>query len=153
MIEACARLCQLLSLPRTTGQIYGLLYLSTAPISLDDMVDLLGISKASASTGTRQLVHWGAIRSVWVPGDRKDYFEAVSDLTALIRGGYTNFLKPRMESSERRLTSMEQHLDDDLKDGFFTPEEHKICTERLKNLGKVHKKFRMAAPIAEKLLL
>lgn len=153
MIEACARLCQLLSLPRSTGQIYGLLYLSTSPISLDDMVELLGISKASASTGTRQLVHWGAIRSVWVPGDRKDYFEVVSDLTSLIRGGYMNFIKPRMESSGRRLTTMEEHLEEDLKEGLFTADEYKLCTERLKSLGKVHKKFRMAAPIAERLLL
>lgn len=153
MIEACARLCQLLSLPRSTGQIYGLLYLSVTPVSLDDMVELLGISKASASLGARQLVNWGAIRAVWVPGDRKDYFEVVSDLTGLIRGGYTNFVKPRMESSGRRLSTMQQHLEEDMEGGLLSELEFKVCAERLKGLTKLHKKFRLTAPVAEKLLL
>lgn len=83
IIEAGGRLCQLLGLPRSTGQIYGLLYLSAKPLSLDDMVDLLGISKASASCGTRQLASLCAIRPVWMPGDRRDYFQSVADLAHL----------------------------------------------------------------------
>jgi hypothetical protein len=42
MIEACARLCQLLGVPRSIGQIYGLLYLAVKPQSLDDMVAGMG---------------------------------------------------------------------------------------------------------------
>src|ERR1043166_2383342 len=77
MVEAIGRLFQGFGLPRSTGQIYGLLYLSKKPLSLDDLVELLSISKGSASTGTRHLASWGAIRQVWVPGDRRDFFEAL----------------------------------------------------------------------------
>ncbi len=153
MIEACARLCQLLSLPRTTGQIYGLLYLSVQPMSLDDMVSLLTISKASASMGARQLVSLGAIRAVWVPGERRDYFEVIDDLSALLRGGYENFLKPRLESSRRRLSVMQEHLDEDRREGALTDEEFRVCADRLKALGRVQKRIQTAVPLAEKVLL
>ena len=76
MIEACGRLCQLLGLPRTTGQIYGLLYLALEPLSLNDIAIFLQISKGSASNGTRQLASWGAIKGVWIQGDRRDYYQA-----------------------------------------------------------------------------
>ena len=75
MIEAGGRVCQLLGVPRSTGQIYGLLYLSPKPLSLDDIAEALRISKASASTGTRQLLAWRAIHQVWVHGERRDHFE------------------------------------------------------------------------------
>ncbi|MEK7686116.1 MAG: hypothetical protein AAB466_11905 [Verrucomicrobiota bacterium] len=151
MIEASGRLFQLLGLPRSTGQIYGLVYLSMKPCSLDDVVDLLGISKASASTGTRQLAAWGALRQVWVPGERRDYFEAVGDLGALVRGGYSEFVKPRLASSQKRLANMMGYLDSDAKEGFLTPEECRFCAERLKNLSRMQKKIQALAPLAEKL--
>src|SRR5256885_16551818 len=103
MIEAGGRLYQILGLPRSTGQIYGLLYRSTTPLALDDMVELLGISKGSASTGTRQLTSWGAIRQVWIPGDRRDYYEVVAEVGKLIRGCFTDRIKPRLTSSQNRL--------------------------------------------------
>jgi DNA-binding transcriptional regulator GbsR (MarR family) len=150
LVEACGRLSQLLGFPRSTGQIYGLLYLSVKPLSLDDIVDLLGSSKASASNGTRQLHAWGAIRQVWVQGNRRDYFEAVVDLSALIRGSYHNILKPRVASTRRRLDDMVANLDHELEIGEITPEEHKLCAERLKDLARFQKRVHAIMPIAEK---
>ena len=100
MIEVGGRICQLLGLPRSTGQIYGLLYLSAEPLSLNHMSSMLGISKGSASMGTRQLASWNAIRKVWVPGERRDYYEVVEDLGQLIRGSFNN-LVPRIQSSKK----------------------------------------------------
>lgn len=152
MIEAGGRLCQLLGLPRSTGQIYGLLYLSLDSLSLDDMVELLGISKASASLGTRQLASWGAIRQVWKQGDRRDYFEVVADLGALIRGSYNDFVKPRMNASRRRLDGMLALLEEELAAGTITKEEYKLSQERLKNLSRLQKKIQNIAPLAEKFI-
>ena len=92
MVELGGRICQVLGLPRSTGQIFGLLYLSTEPLSLNQMSSMLGISKGSASMGTRHLASWGSIRKVWVPGDRRDYYEVVEDLGQLIRGSYNNLI-------------------------------------------------------------
>lgn len=144
-------MCQLLGLPRSTGQIYGLLYLSIKPLSLDDIVEMLGISKASASTGTRQLASWGALRQVWVPGDRRDYFEVVADLGSLIRGSYVNFVKPRLASSQKRLDSMLAGLEEEQQQGALTAEEYRHYAERLKNLSRIQKKMQTLMPFAEKL--
>ena len=152
MVEASGRLCQLLGLPRSTGKIYGLLYLSAAPVSLDDIVEMLGISKASASNGTRQLVSWGAIRHVWVQGQRRDYYEVVADLRALIKSGFNDFLKPRLTSSQARLESLRDILEAEWKEGVFGREEYKMFSDRLKTLSVVHKRVKTLAPLAEKLL-
>ncbi len=152
MIEACGRLCQLLGIARSTGQIYGLLYLSIKPLSLDDMVESLGISKASASTGTRYLAAWGAVRQIWVPGNRRDYFEAVIDLRDLLRSAYDNFFKLRMASSGKRLTAMLENLQKELAHGEISSDDHKICIERLRNLSRLQKKLQSTLPLAKNLL-
>jgi DNA-binding transcriptional regulator GbsR (MarR family) len=152
MIEACGHLSQLLGLPRSTGQIYGLLYLSVKPLSLDQMVELLGISKASASMGTRQLGTWGAVRQIWVPGDRRDYFVAVVELADLINRGYSNYLKPRFASSRQRIDSMTGLLEEEFRLGQLDSEEYEICHRRLKTLSRVQNKITTLAPLAERLL-
>ena len=152
LIEAGGRLYQILGLPRSTGQIYGLLYLSTKPLSLDDMVAMLGISKASASTGTRLLTSWGAIRQVWIPGHRRDYFEAVAEVGKLINGCFMDRIKPRLASSQNRLELMTDSLDNELEQGVLTGAEHKLCVERLKSLARLQKKILQLAPFAEKLI-
>src|SRR4051794_22383596 len=88
LVDCTGRLFQRVGLPRSTGQIYGLLYLSPKPLSLDDIVASLGLSKGSASNGTRHLLSLGAIRRVWAPGERKDYLESVGNISAVLRSIY-----------------------------------------------------------------
>lgn len=152
MVEAGARWCRRLGLPRSSGQIYGLLYLAPEPLSLDDMVESLGISKASVSIGTRKLAAWGAIRQVWVPGDRRDFFEVVEDLGALLRSVYREFLQPRLAGSRRRMESLMAALEEECAQGLITREELRICAERLKTLSRLQKRLQMAAPLIEKVL-
>ena len=152
MVEGVGRLFQRLGLPRSTGQIYGLLYLSHRALSLDDLVELLSISKGSASTGTRQLAAWGALRQVWVPGDRRDHFEALGDLTQLLQAAYAEFLKPRLAASERVLAAIFADLEKDVEQGHLSKEEYKFCADRLRKLLRFQKKVQSFGPLAEKLL-
>ena len=152
MIEAGGRLAQTLGMPRSLGQIYGLLYLATEPLALDGIAEMLQISKASVSTGTRQLASFGAIRQVWVQGERRDYYEAVADFKSLLQGVYNELLKPRLRGSDRRLGSMSSSLDRDLQTGAITAEEHKLMSSRLKELSKFQKKVEKWLPLVEKLL-
>ena len=152
MIEVGGGICQVLGLPRSTGQIFGLLYLSTEPLSLDKMSMMLGISKASASTGTRQLAAWGAVREVWVPGERRDYYEAVEDLGQLIRGSYNNRIKPRVESSKDRLTIIEYKLDEDIKSGAIPSVNKEILERRIEALKKIRNRIFKFLPLVEKII-
>ncbi len=141
-----------LGLPRSFGQIYCLLLLSARPLTLDDMVAALKISKASASTGTRQLASWGAIRQVWVPGERRDYCEAVPDLLLVIRTAFHKFLEPRMETSQRHLQTLMTGLEREAAEGAISQEEFAQCTERAKKLLEIQNKIQRAAPLLDHLL-
>lgn len=67
-------------LNRVCGQIFALLFLSPNPLSLDDIVDELGVSKGSVSINIRILEDYKLVRKVWIKGSRRDYYEAVSTL-------------------------------------------------------------------------
>jgi HTH-type transcriptional regulator, glycine betaine synthesis regulator len=152
MIDLAGRISQLLGLPRSTGQIFGLLYLATKPLSLDDLCEAIEISKGSASTGTRHLMTWGAIKPVWVPGRRKDYFEVQPDLVQVIRNSLVNFVKPRVEASAKKLESMTESLETERTAGKLTKEEYKLISERLKDLSRLQQKIQTLAPVAENFL-
>jgi HTH-type transcriptional regulator, glycine betaine synthesis regulator len=152
MIEAAGTLFQVLGLPRSAGQIYGLLYLSATPLSLDDMCNLLSISKGSASMGTRHLAAWGVIRQVWVPGNRRDHFEAAGELGQLLKASYAEFVKPRLSSAEKKLARIFDELEKDVGNGTLSKEEYKVCTERLRALLRFQEKVQSIGPLAEKLL-
>jgi len=152
MVAACDRFCQLLGVPRSIGQIFGLLYLSAKPLSLDEIARQLAISKGSASMGTRQLVEWGAIRLVAAPRDRRDYYETVTDLAGFIRGSYSNFVKPRILASGGRLDSIQAGLEEDLRSGAITAEEHEVCAQRLRDMMAIQKRISGWLPLAERLL-
>jgi DNA-binding transcriptional regulator GbsR (MarR family) len=61
------------------GQIYALLFLARSPMSLDDVVETLHLSKGNVSVNIRMLEDCGLVRKVWVKGTRKDYYEAARD--------------------------------------------------------------------------
>jgi len=152
MIEAASRLWQLIGLPRSTGQIYGLLYLAPKPLALDEIAELLSISKASASTGTRQLLAWHAVKQVWVPGDRRDHFESVADLREALRASYQSHFKPKLAKSQSWLQTMLGMLDEERKAGEVEKEEYQFCRERLEKLAGLQGRIQKVLPLAEKLL-
>ena len=63
-------------LPRIAGRIFGLMLISEGALSLDEIADALGVSKASVSTDTRLLERIGHVERVSKPGDRKDYYQS-----------------------------------------------------------------------------
>lgn len=65
---------------RTMAQIHALLLTSTKPLSTDEIMAELHISRGNANTNLRDLVGWGLIRSVIRKGERKEYFEAEKDV-------------------------------------------------------------------------
>lgn len=105
IIESAGRTTQGFGLGRIIGQLYALLFFSPSPLSLDQMAGELKISKGSASTNIRELEKWGAVRRVWVKGDRKDYYEAEIDYLKILRTGVFPFIKRKLNSSST--TTME----------------------------------------------
>ncbi|MPS31959.1 MULTISPECIES: GbsR/MarR family transcriptional regulator [unclassified Salinivibrio] len=59
---------------RSVGEMLALIVLSEHPLSADDIVSALNISRGNVSMATKELQGWHLIRSQRTPGDRKDYF-------------------------------------------------------------------------------
>jgi DNA-binding transcriptional regulator GbsR (MarR family) len=64
----------------TMARIHGLLYITGAALSMDDIMEKLGISRGNVSMNLSKLVEWGLVRRVHKRGDRKDYYESLSDV-------------------------------------------------------------------------
>ncbi|MCA9245116.1 MAG: hypothetical protein KDA32_14250, partial [Phycisphaerales bacterium] len=65
---------------RTMAEIHALLFVSPTALCTDDIMDQLKISRGNTSMNVRALVDWGLIRRLHKLGDRKEYFEADTDI-------------------------------------------------------------------------
>ncbi|HZT81192.1 MAG TPA: MarR family transcriptional regulator [Gemmataceae bacterium] len=64
----------------TMAEIHGLLYITGAALSMDEIMDRLGISRGNVSMNLSKLVEWGLVRRVHQRGDRRDYYESLKDV-------------------------------------------------------------------------
>lgn len=65
---------------RTMAEIHGLLYITGAALSAEQIQTRLGISRGNVSMNIRTLVEWGLVRRVRRRGDRKEYYESLTDV-------------------------------------------------------------------------
>jgi len=85
------------------GRIVGLLIISEEPQSLDDIVEKLEMSKGPISQICRRLKERGLIDKVWIPGDRKDYYEATDDIFGKAYANQINKMQKNIEIAEKYL--------------------------------------------------
>ncbi len=111
LIDTVRRMVQTLGFPRSLGEIYGHLYVSSEPQSMEQIREQLGMSLGSVSQGLRQLKALKAVKVVYVPGDRKDYFEAEIELRRFVSGFFREVLLPQVEESRHRLEALRPTLD------------------------------------------
>ncbi|GEL08867.1 GbsR/MarR family transcriptional regulator [Salisediminibacterium halotolerans] len=79
MISAIAQSMEIYGVSPSVGRIYGVLYYSEEPMSLEDIKDEVAMSKASVSNGMRELLDTEMVIKVWKKGERKDHFIAEKD--------------------------------------------------------------------------
>src|ERR1043166_9915050 len=106
IIDFFVQLSRLLGQPRSLAEIYGLLFISARPMAMDDLIERLRLSKGSASQGLRFLRNAGAVRMVYVPGDRRVHYEAVAELRNLATRFLRDQLVPHLESGQTRLAQI-----------------------------------------------
>lgn len=107
-VESGGQISQSIGIGRVIGQIFAHIYFSREPQSLDDLTKELRISKGSASMSVRQLEQWGALKQVWIKGDRKDYYEATEDFGRMIRRALLDLIGRRMETTDTLLADAER---------------------------------------------
>lgn len=70
---------------RTMAQVHALLLASAKPLSTDEVMEALEISRGNANMNIRNLIDWGIVRKELVKGDRKEYFAAEKDVWYLFK--------------------------------------------------------------------
>lgn len=109
MLDGLSQLLDYFGFSKVMGQLYGVLLLHSAPLSLDDLMERLDISKASVSMNMRTLEHLGMVRQVWVRGKtgRRKYYEAETDFIQIV----TNILNGReMRDVDRALHVLQDNM-------------------------------------------
>jgi DNA-binding transcriptional regulator GbsR (MarR family) len=69
---------------RSVAQIHALLYLSERPRTAEDIADTLGMARSNVSNSLKELGGWKLVRRVPMLGDRRDHFEAETDLFVMV---------------------------------------------------------------------
>ncbi len=117
VIDLFIRGVQVLGLPKSIGEIYGMLFITPEPVALDTLVERLGISRGSASQGLRFLRNLGAVKPEYVPGERRDHYVAETSLKELVGGFVRGALTPHMESGVIRVAALRDLAEADESDG------------------------------------
>jgi len=138
---------KILGLPKSVGEIYGVLFASPVPLTMFDLVDRLGISKGSASQGLKMLRTLGAVRQVDYKDDRKTYFQADVELKKLAGGFIREQIRPHLTSGQEKLNTLEKELaqiDDTELRAFYE--------ERIHRLKRWSSKANLVLPLLQKFL-
>ncbi len=68
---------------KTMAQIHALLMVSAEPVSMEDIMEELQISRGNASMNLRDLMNWGIVYKEYKTGERREFFTAEKDLDEL----------------------------------------------------------------------
>jgi DNA-binding transcriptional regulator GbsR (MarR family) len=110
-IEMFINFLRLLGWPKSVGEIYGLLFVSAQPLAMDDIMSRLEMSLGAASQGLKLLREFGAVRTVYMPGARKDHYIASGELSRFASSYIEEELLPRLRTAQERIKRMERMME------------------------------------------
>ncbi|MBU2601124.1 MAG: hypothetical protein KKA32_03020 [Actinobacteria bacterium] len=132
-IEGMSRVAAFWGLPKAMGAIYGALYLSPEPLSLDDLVAYVGVTKGAVSTNVRHLARLGMVREEVRLGERRDFYSAEGDFWKVVKG----VLREREKAEfDRALSTVRQCLDA-VGAADHAPEETSLALHYQERLGQM----------------
>lgn len=100
---------------RTMAQIHALLLISPDPLTQDDIMEELDISRGNTNMNIRELINWRLVERVLLPGERKEYFSAEKDMWKVIKQIVKERKKRELEPMLQLLDKLEE-VDGDKKD-------------------------------------
>jgi HTH-type transcriptional regulator, glycine betaine synthesis regulator len=146
IIDLFVQFSHILGQPKSVAEIYGLLFAATRPLSMEEMMERLNMSKGSTSQGLRFLRNLGAVKPVYVPAQRATHFEAVAQLRNLATRFLRDQILTRLDSSLDRIDQMAALVQD------LPAEEREPVRARVGMLQSWQKKTRKVLPIVMKIL-
>ena len=142
VVEIFVRIAGVLSLPRSVGELYGVLFISPEPMCIDDLMLKLKISKGSTSQGLKILRSFGAVNPVYVAGDRRDFFAAEAELRKIVAGFVNEQIRPHLDNGKARMARIEGLIDAE------EPGRKEFIAERIERLQGWQKRAGALLPFA-----
>ena len=131
-VEGLSQISRFWGFPKGMGAIFAVLYLSPAPLSLDEITAQTGLTKGAVSTEIRALARMGLVHRSSKLADRKDYYAAETDFYKAIR----TILKERQNTEfDRAVQSVRMALEAlEAGGGHGNEVERKFLLERVRAL-------------------
>ncbi|WP_422356104.1 GbsR/MarR family transcriptional regulator [Roseivirga pacifica] len=114
-IQAWGTLGSAWGINKAMGQIHALLLISEEPLSTEEVMEELHISRGNANMNIRALMDWGIVHKEFKPGDRKEYFKADKDVLELARQVSRERRRREIEPVMRVLEDVQQVNEGDQK--------------------------------------
>ncbi len=112
IVQSIAENMDLYGITESIGRLYGTLYFSNHPLTLDEMREALGMSKTSMSNGVRTLLETKLVRKVWKKGERKDLYNTENDW---YKSFFDYFLTKWVDAIEANLKAIKEYQQDIMK--------------------------------------
>jgi DNA-binding transcriptional regulator GbsR (MarR family) len=100
---------------RTMAQIHALLLISPDPMTQDDIMEELNISRGNTNMNIRELINWGLVDRILLTGERKEYFSAEKDIWKVVKQIVKERKKRELEPMLELLDKLEE-VDGDKRD-------------------------------------
>jgi DNA-binding transcriptional regulator GbsR (MarR family) len=112
---------------RSISQIHALLYLSERPLTAEEIAESLGLARSNVSNSIKELLSWNLIRRVPVRGDRREHFEAETDVWEM-------FIRIATGRKEREIDPAIAALRLCLSEADADTKIHPVARKRLKDM-------------------
>jgi DNA-binding transcriptional regulator GbsR (MarR family) len=150
ILDGLGQLADYFGYNRVMGKMYGALLLSPVPMSLDDLLNHLDVSKASVSMNMRMLENLGIVREVWVRGDRRKYYEAESDfwkiLNSVLGGRELREINQALSVLEANVEKLQD------ADSTMTAKDRELAQLYLERMEQIQAFFRFAKLVITSIL-
>ena len=104
------------------------------------------MSKGSVSQACKVLRSFGAITSVYVPGSRRDYFEAERELRSMTTGFLSEQVQPQLKEARNQINQIEALLTQ------YPADQHNGLGKRIHQLRKWERRASRVLPFFLKLI-
>jgi HTH-type transcriptional regulator, glycine betaine synthesis regulator len=137
-------------LPPSYGEIYGLLYTATRPLSFTDIHERLTLSKGAVSIGLQALRTIGAVRPADDGPDwRREHFVAETELRTLMAAFLRESIEPQLNQGLARLKAIKANHESALAG---STDDAALFRERLERLQSWHHRGSTVLPLISKFL-
>ena len=99
--EAVAHIAANYGVNPLLGRLYGLLVLAPESLSLDELAAAVGAAKSTVSVAMRTLETYRAVQRHWRKGDRRDFYAARTDFSAILQDWYRLFFRPELDGMQQ----------------------------------------------------